>query len=210
MELSVMSPVLNQMRLDEAIEYLSSLGVDSLELGVGGYPGKVHCDAKDFLDNPDKIEHLKAILKTNNMKLSALSCHGNPIHPDKKIAEVYDVDFDNAVLLAEKLCVNTIITFSGCPGDCESSKNPNWVTCAWPNEYLDVLKWQWNDVLIPYWKRKADFCKEHGIKHIAFEMHPGFMVYNPETLIELRNAVGNIIGANCSGKELILFQQLNF
>ena len=93
MNLSVMSPVLNGMGIEKALKYLSGLGVDSLELGVGGYPGKVLCDAKDFLDNPEKIENLKKLLKENNIFLSALSCHGNPIHPDKEIAKVFDEDF---------------------------------------------------------------------------------------------------------------------
>ena len=67
MNLSVMSPVLNQMSLEEALKYLSSLGVDSLELGAGGYPGKAHMDAQDYLDHPEKIDELKNLLeKTNN------------------------------------------------------------------------------------------------------------------------------------------------
>lgn len=197
-----MSPVLNSMKLEEAIEYLSQLGVDSIELGVGGYPGKELCDANDFLQNPEKIENLKNLLKKYNIKISAISCHGNPIHPNTEIAKIFEDDFDNAVLLAEKLGIDTIIGFSGCPGDCKESKNPNWVTCAWPNEYLEILDWQWNEVLIPYWKQKTKFCEEHGIKKIAFEMHPGFMVYNPETLMKLRKAVGDIIGANLDPSHL--------
>ncbi len=196
MKLSVMSPVLNDMGLEKAIEYLAGLSVDSIELGVGGYPGKALCDAKEFLNNPEKIENLKMLLNRNHLEISALACHGNPIHPDKDIAKTFEDDFDNAVLLAEKLGVDTIIGFSGCPGDSENSKNPNWVTCAWPNDYLEILDWQWNEVLIPYWRNKAEFCKKHSVHKIAFEMHPGFMVYNPETLLRLRKAVGDIIGAN--------------
>ena len=50
--------------------------------------------------------------------------------------------------------------------------------------------------MIDYWKKTAEFAKQHGIKKIAFEMHPGFCVYNPKTLIRLREAVGDILGAN--------------
>ena len=196
MKLGVMSPVLGGVSLEEMIKYLSSLGVDSLELGVGGYPGKAHCDAADFLAHPEKIENLKELLKTYNMDIPALACHGNPIHPNKEIAKKFEDDFDAAVLLAEKMGIDTIVGFSGCPGDCPESQNPNWVTCTWPNEYKDILNWQWNEVLIPYWKNKAEFCRQHGIKKIAFEMHPGFCVYNPTSLLKLREAVGDIIGAN--------------
>ena len=196
MNLSVMSPVLNSMGIENAIKYLKSLKVDSLELGVGGYPGKELCDAKEYLDNPEMTEKLNKLLKENGIFISALSCHGNPIHPNKDIAGAFNEDFDNAVLLAEKLGVETIIGFSGCAGDCAESKNPNWVTCAWPPDYLEILRWQWDEVLIPYWQEKVKLCKAHGIKKIAFEMHPGFMVYNPETLLRLRSAVDDIIGAN--------------
>lgn len=196
MNLSVMSPVLSQMSLEEAIRYLSGLGVDSLELGAGGCPGKAHMDAQDFLDHPEKIDQLKEWLDQYHMKLSAIACHGNPVHPNKEEAKRYHDDFVAAMKVAVKLDVETIIGFSGCPGDCDQSKNPNWVTCAWPNEYLEILDWQWNEVLIPYWKETAALAKEIGIKKIAFEMHPGFCVYNPKTLLKLREAVGDIIGAN--------------
>ena len=196
MELAVMSPVLNNMGLEGALKYLSEKGVKSLELGVGGYPGKALCDAKDFFEHPEKIKNLKELLDRYDIKLCALSCHGNPIHPNSEIAKEFDEDFDNAVLLAEKLGVETIVGFSGCAGDSENSKNPNWVTCAWPYDFFEVLNWQWEQVLIPYWKKKAQFCKAHGVNKIAFEMHPGFMVYNPETLLKLRRAVGDIVGAN--------------
>lgn len=196
MNLSVMSPVLNQMSLEEALKYLSSLGVDSLELGAGGYPGKAHMDAQDYLDHPEKIDELKNLLEKYNLKISAIACHGNPVHPNSKTAKEFHDDFVAAMKVAVALGVDTIIGFSGCPGDCPTSENPNWVTCAWPNEYLDILDYQWNKVLIPYWKETAKLAKEIGIKKIAFEMHPGFCVYNPSTLLKLREAVGDIIGAN--------------
>ena len=196
MKLGVMSPVLGGMSLRQMIEYLSSLGVQSLELGCGGYPGKAHCDAADFLAHPEKIEELKQMLAETHTDLPALACHGNPLHPDKAIAGRFESDFDNAVLLAEKLGVKTLVAFSGCPGDCPESKYPNWVTCTWPNDYKKILEWQWNEVLIPYWKEKAAFCNAHGVERIAFEMHPGFMVYNPKSLMKLREAVGPTVGAN--------------
>ena len=202
MELCVMSPVLNHMNLEEALAYLNRLGVDSMEIGAGGYPGKDHLDPKDYLGHPEKIRELKELLKKYNMKFSAVACHGNPVHPNKEIAEKFHNEFVDAMKLAVELGVDTIIGFSGCPGDCVDSQNPNWVTCAWPPEYLDILDWQWNDVLIPYWKKTTAMAKEIGIKKIAFEMHPGFCVYNPATLLKLREAVGDIIGANVDPSHL--------
>ncbi len=197
-----MSPVLAHMSLEAAVKYLSSLGVDSFEIGAGGYPGKAHLDPKDYLGNDEKIAWLKNLLAENNLKISALACHCNPVHPNKERAAKDNAEFIDAIKLASALGVDTVITFSGCPGDCEDSKNPNWVTCAWPREYGQILEWQWNEVLIPYWKKTAAFAKEMGVTKIAFEMHPGFCVYNPSTLLRLREAVGDVIGANVDPSHL--------
>lgn len=196
MKLGVMNPVLASYGFEDALSYLHSLGVQCIEIGAGGYPGNAHLKPEELIGKPDKIKAYKDLLAKYEIEISAISCHGNPLHPNKELAESWHNQFKKAILVAEELGVDTVVGFSGCPGDCEESKNPNWVTCAWPNEYGDILKWQWEEKIIPYWKDMAEFAKAHSIKKIAFEMHPGFAVYNPETLLKLRNAVGDIIGAN--------------
>ena len=196
MKLSVFAVLLQDRPFDEACRYLAGQGVQAVEIGCGGFPGKAHCDPKDLLAHPEKIDALKATLEKYKLDIAALSTHGNPVHPDKAVAKAFHDDFENAVLLAEKLGVDTVVTFSGCPGGCPEDKTPNWVTCPWPDDFTHILEYQWNEVLIPYWKKEAEFVKAHNVRKIAFEMHPGFCVYNPETLMKLRNAVGPIIGAN--------------
>jgi sugar phosphate isomerase/epimerase len=88
-----------------------------------------------------------------------------------------------------------VVDFSGCPGDSPTSKQPNWVTCPWPPEYLEILKWQWDEVVTPYWKQHAKFAGDHGVK-IAVEMHPGFVAYNPESMLRLRDIAGPSVGCN--------------
>ena len=182
---------------------LKSLGVEAVEIGAGGYPGKAHCNPAELLADEKKLDQFKATIDKYGLEVAALACHGNPVHPDKAIAKSYDEDFRNAVLLAEKIGVDTVITFSGCPGDHDGAKYPNWVTCPWPEDFLAVLDYQWNEVLIPYWKETVKFANAHGVKKIALEMHPGFCVYNPETLLRLREAVGDTIGANFDPSHLI-------
>ena len=94
-------------------------------------------------------------------------------------------------------------TFSGCPGGSRSDKTPNWVTCPWPEDFTEILDYQWNQVLIPYWKEKVAFARAHGVHKIALELHPGFCVYNTKTLLKLREAVGPEIGANFDPSHLI-------
>lgn len=203
MKLSVLANLYGAKPLDETLKILTDLGVHTVEIGAGGYPGKAHCNPAELLADSKKLEEFQATFRKYDVEICALACHGNPLHPNKEIAESYDRDFKDAVLLAEKLGIDTVITFSGCPGDHDGAKLPNWVTCAWPDDYTEILNWQWNEKVIPYWKKTAAFALEHGVSHIAFEMHPGFCVYNPETLLKLRNAVGEVIGANFDPSHLI-------
>ena len=203
MKLSVLANLYGAKSLDETLQILSGLGVHTVEIGAGGYPGKAHCNPAELLADEKKLAEFVATFKKYDVEICALAVHGNPLHPNKAIAESYDKDFKEAVLLAEKLGVDTVITFSGCPGDHEDAKLPNWVTCAWPDDFVEILNWQWEEKVIPYWKKTAAFVKEHGVAHIAFEMHPGFCVYNPETLLKLRAAVGDVIGANFDPSHLI-------
>jgi len=203
MKLSVLANLYGAKSLDETLSILSGLGVHTVEIGAGGYPGKAHCNPEELLADSKKFDEFVATFKKYDVEICALAAHGNALHPDKAIAAQFDKDFRNAVLLAEKLGVDTVITFSGCPGDSEGSKYPNWVTCPWPEDFLAILDWQWNEKLIPYWKEAGAFAKAHKVDHIAFEMHPGFCVYNPETLLKLRAAVGDVIGANFDPSHLI-------
>ncbi len=203
MKLGVLTNLYGSLSLEETLTKLEKLGVEAVEIGCGGYPGKDHCDPKVLLADEKALAEFKDTVARHGMEIACLSCHGNPVHPDPAIAKSYDDDFRDAVLLAEKLGIDTIVTFSGCPGGCKEDKTPNWATCAWPHDFTAVLDYQWNEVLIPYWKKTAEFAKSHGVTKIAFEMHPGFCVYNPETLLRLRAAVGDVIGANFDPSHLI-------
>ncbi|HEX2985500.1 MAG TPA: sugar phosphate isomerase/epimerase [Caproiciproducens sp.] len=196
MKLGVMTVVLGSLSLDETLSYLKSLGVQQVEIGCGGTPGTAHADARKFMKNPQLIDEFMSTVNKYGLEIAALAVHGNPVHPQKAIADDYNEQFEAAVMLAEKIGVKTVITFSGCPGDCENSKYPNWVVATWPDDFQKIKEWQWNEVLIPYWKKAVGFANSHGVKRIALEMHPGFCVYNPGTLLRLRGAVGDTIGAN--------------
>lgn len=201
MKLGVLTVPLYSMSLEEALKYLSGLGVQTVELGAGGYPGNTH--TLPYLTGEKSVDELKDLLKKYNMSVSVVSVHGNPVHPNKEVADKFQKDFETGVLFAEKLGIDTVVTFSGCPGGSPADATPNWVTCPWPEDFLAVLDYQWNEVLIPYWKKTVEFARSHGVTKIAFEMHPGFCVYNTETLLKLREAVGPEIGANFDPSHLI-------
>ena len=202
MKLSVLANLYGSLPLDEALAKITSFGVHTVEIGAGGYPGKDHCNPAELLADEKKLEAFKATFKKYDVEICALACHGNPIHPDKEIAKQFHDDMVNAILLAEKIGVDTIVGFSGCPGSDPYAKRPSWVTCPWPDDFLATLEYQW-EIMIAYWKDMTAFAKSHGVTKIALEMHPGFCVYNPETLLKLRKEVGDVIGANLDPSHLI-------
>jgi sugar phosphate isomerase/epimerase len=195
--IGVFDPVYSNLSLDEMLDKMTALGLEAVEVGTGGYPGASHCPVEELLADNAKAQAWKKKFTDRNIQVATLSCHGNPVYPDAKIAQNYDQIFRNTVLLAERLEVPVIVCFSGCPGGSPADTVPNWITYRWPPEHDKALNWQWNEKLIPYWKETVKFARAHGMKKIALEMHPNFMAYNPHTLLKLRDAVGEEIGANC-------------
>lgn len=195
MKLGVFAVLFAKKPLEEALEYIASSGLQAVELGTGGFPDDAHCNPTELLADAGKFKAFQNIIDKSGLEISALSCHGNPLHPDKAVAKAYHDKFVDTVKLAERLGVQNVVTFSGCPGDSDAALRPNWVTCAWPDEFMDILKWQWEEKAIPYWTEQHKLLEQHNVR-VAIEAHPGFLVYNTETMLRLRNQVGERIGVN--------------
>ena len=196
MKLGVYTALVADRSLEEALRYLSTKGIHTVELGSGGYSGTAHATPDELLGSEKKLAVMRDLLNKYETEISALNCSGNPVHPQPHIAQKAHADFEKTVLLAGKLGVDRVITFSGCPGDSPTSQLQNWVTCFWPPEvWGTILDYQWNEVLIPYWEKAARFAADHGVK-VCIELISGFCVYNPETLLRLRAAAGDNLGAN--------------
>ena len=202
MKLGVFTVLYRDLPFEEMLDKVVGLGLDAVELGTGNYPGDAHCKPDELLADPQKAKAYQRAIESRGLVISGLSQHGNPVHPDPGFRERDRATWEKTIRLAEVLEVPVVMAFSGCPGDHEGAKYPNWVTCPWPDDYLKILEWQWNEVVIPYWTDAAAFARSHGVTKIAFEMHPGFVVYNPETLLRLRAAVGPEIGANLDPSHL--------
>ncbi len=200
MRIGVLTALLGNLSLDQVIEKLKSLGITTVELGTGNYPGDPHCKLA-MLENKSALKEFKQKLEDNGVTISALSCHGEPLHPNPAIAKAHQEVNKKTILLAEKLGVPVVVDFSGCPGDSDKAKYPNWITAAWPPHFPELLAWQWEKKVVPYWAKRTKFAEDHGVK-IALEMHPGFVVYNPETMLRLRAAAGKNIGANLDPSHL--------
>jgi len=196
MKLGVLTVLFSDQPLEKVLDMVAEAGCQCVELGCGNYPGSAHCNPAELLADEGKINQLKDLVASKGLEISALSCHGNPLHPNEAIANENIEVMKQTVQLAPKLGVDVVVNFSGCPGGGPDDKTPNWVTCPWPPDFSDIVKWQWEEKVIPHWAEMAKYSQDNGINKIGFEMHPGFVVYNPESLLKLRAAVGDIIGAN--------------
>ena len=166
-----------------------SLGVEAAEVGAAGYSATTQCPLAELVADPAKARAWKKKFDDRGIPILAISGHVNAIHPNPKQAADHALQFRQAVQLAGMLGVPTVVGFSGCPGASPTDTSPAWITYTWPPEHAEALEWQW--------KEAVKFARDHGVRRIALEMHPNFVVYNPRTLMRLRDAVGEEIGANC-------------
>lgn len=200
MKIGIFTALFQDKPLGETLDIIKANGIQAVEFGAGAYPGSHHLGGtheavEALISDKAKRDALVKEVESRGLSISAISCHGNPIHPNKEVAADHHRAFVNSVKLASALGIPVVNGFSGCPGDGPNAVNPNWVTCAWPDEFRDILDYQWNQVVIPYWKEQNAFLKANKVK-FAIEMHPGFVCYSNDTLLKLRHAAGEEIGAN--------------
>ena len=195
MKLGVMANVFMDKKWEDACKAAKDAGLSAIEPGSGGFVGKAHCNPQELLKDSDLLKGWLDAVKKNGLEISAFACHGNMLHPDKKVADEHIADFETTIQLASKTGVKVINGFAGCPGANEQSRDPNWITCPWPPYFGDAVNWQWEKKVIPFWKDMAGKLKNAGVV-IALEMHPGDVVYNTEALLKLRAAVGEQICCN--------------
>ncbi len=195
MKLGVLTALFGDKTWEEAVKMVKEAGLEAVEVGSGGFVGKNHCNPALLLKDGDELKKFEDAYKSQGLEISALSTHGNPIHPDPKFADSHKNDIIDTIKLAEKIGVRVVNNFAGCPGAGDDAKYPNWITCPWPPYFVEAVQWQWEKKVIPFWKEMAKRAKDAGVK-FGFEMHPGDVVYNPEALMKLRDAVGEEICCN--------------
>jgi sugar phosphate isomerase/epimerase len=176
------------------IDTVKELKIEAVEIGSGNDPGQAHCDREALLADGAKLRSYLNLFEKNGLVISAFSCHGNPVHPDRARAAREDHVYRQSIELASKAGVDHIVCFSGCPGD-GTGKYPNWIQSLETDEFVRILDWQWNQVLIPYWKDLSAYARTRRVR-LALEMDSGYSVYNVASLLRLRQAAGDNVGAN--------------
>jgi len=201
MQLSLMTDSLGSLSFQEMVEKASQLGFEALEFGTGNWSQAPHLDLDLLLSSSNAREDFVGTLQAHHLSISALNCSGNILAPNemgKKHQQVMRKTF----MLSTLLGVKHIVMMSGLPGGGPEEHLPNWITTSWPLENLEVLSYQWNDCLIPFWKELVKEAQDQGVEQIALENHGCQLVYNCQTLKRLREAVGPMVGMNLDPSHL--------
>jgi sugar phosphate isomerase/epimerase len=201
MKLGVFTVLFHELSFEEMLDKVAASGLQAVEIGTGANPGNSHCPVDELLESAQEREVYLKKITDRGLTISAFSCHGNPISPQLTWAKGSDEALRKSIRLASLMGVPVVNCFSGTAGDGENATLPNWPVVAWPNEFGDIYRWQWEHKLIPYWKEMGAYAKEHNVK-IAIELHGGFMVHSPYTMLKLREATCDAIGANLDPSHL--------
>ncbi len=196
MKLAVKTCTLD-MPFADMLDFCAGQGVQGLEIGTGNWSAAPHIDLDGLLASGPARERWVGAIRDHGLELCALNCSGNPLAYERDM-DVTEKTFRLAGLLGVKKIVMTSGLPAGCPGD----RTPVWITTSWPPETQSVLDYQWNEVAIPAWRRLVKLAAEQGVERIALENHGMQLVYNPETLFRLRDAVGPMVGMNLDPSHL--------
>lgn len=195
MKIGLFSDGLPDLPFTEFLDWSVGQGIEAVEIGTGGFSGAPHCDVDQLLGDGEARRDFMEAIESRGLLLSALNCNGNPLDPHPQRGEADSQALAKTIQLAGKLELGTVVTMSGCPGDPSGSPYPNWVTHPWQKQFIEISKWQWEQVITPYWQETGKLAADHGV-NIAIEIHPGQSVYNTRTLLRLREIAGPNLGVN--------------
>jgi sugar phosphate isomerase/epimerase len=192
---------LQDLSYHDALDWIAAQGVEAVEIGTGNFSSAPHCNVDRLLNDPNARTDFKAAVEGRGLTLSALNCNGNLLDPHPERRKKSQDTFYKTVEAASLLGLDTIVTMSGCPGDPTGGAYPNWVTCTWQPEFVELGERQWAEEVEPFWKKAGAFAADYAV-NVAIEMHPGQSVYNTRSLLRLREIVGPHLGANLDPSHL--------
>ncbi len=201
MQIGAISTLFLDQPLCQAARKMRGLGLETIEIPTGGFYAKSHCDPARLIAEPSQLAHFQETLSANGLEVSAFAIHGRPLHPDPAIAQAYDREFRDTCALAAEVGVTRLTLLAGLPAAAPGDRAPNWITVPMAPQVEEMLEWQWQQKTIPYWKERARVADDHGVR-LCFEMVPADMVYNPETFLRLRHAIGPVAGCNLDPSHL--------
>jgi sugar phosphate isomerase/epimerase len=200
MKIGLNTDSLGALSIDDMLDLAGELGIETVEFPTGAWSPAPHVALDRLLESDAARRELLARVEDRGLAISALTCNGNQLDPVSGGA--HDAVTRKTIALAPLLGVDRIVLMSGCPGG-PGDRWANWITVAWPPETAEVLRYQWDEVVIPYWRDLVSYAGGHGVEKLCIEMHGQQVVYSVPTLLRLREAVGPQVGANYDPSHLM-------
>ncbi|MBB3387166.1 sugar phosphate isomerase/epimerase family protein (plasmid) [Rhizobium sp. WW22] len=199
MKLGFVSDSLGDMPLNDLLDNAARMGVSGVEVNTCGWSTAPHFDLKSMLGNTVAQKDFLKGFSDRGLDVISLNANGNPLHPtDPAQGE----DLKKTIRVAGEMGIKTVCTMSGLPAGNPSDTMPNWVVSSWPPETQAILKYQWEEKLLPFWAEIVALANECGVERIALELHGNQCVYNVPSLLKLRQQVGPVVGANLDPSHL--------
>lgn len=199
MKLGFVSDSLGGLPFEDVLNHAQRLGVSGIEVNTCGWSTAPHFDLKGMLDNAPKQRAFSQAFADRGLEIISLNANGNPLHPtDPAQGE----GLKDTIRIAGEMGIKTVCTMSGLPAGTPTDTMPNWVVSSWPPETQAILRYQWEDKLLPFWTEIAALAQSCGVERIALELHGNQCVFNVPSLLKLRGAVGPTIGANLDPSHL--------
>ena len=201
MKIGLVTDSLGHLPRDEMLDTAQRLGIEGVEFNAANWTSAPHMNLKGLLGSAPERRDLLTAVKARGLDIIALNANGNQLHPTE--GETQSEALYDTIRLAGAIGVETVVLMSGLPEGAPGDKMPNWVVASWPPETQTMLKYQWEDRLLPYWRKLAAFAKEQGVKNLAVELHGSQLVYNVPGLLRLRKEIGPMVGANLDPSHLM-------
>lgn len=202
MNLGLLTDSLSTLTRADALDVAADLGVETVEIGLGGDHGgwspAPHADLHELLTDAAARAELRRDIASRGLRLEAFNAAGNPLHPVHGARDTRVLR--GAIDLANAFELDTVVTMSGLPA-APGDSFPAWITTVWPSENLQLLEHQWR-VAVEHWGALAEHARAAGVR-LAVEMHANQLVYSVPGLLRLRAAVGDIVGANLDPSHLL-------
>lgn len=194
MKIGLLTDSLGNMALDDVLDEAARLEIQTLEFACGNWSPAPHIDLDGLLSDAGKRDTFMGKIGDRGLTISALNCSGNQLHPGPT-GVAHNVVVEKTIRLAAELGVDRVVMMSGLPGGLGDA-NPNWITTDWPPECIAILEYQWNEIIIPYWRNLVTLANGFGIRKLCLELHGHQAVYHPSSFWRLREAVGDTVGVN--------------
>jgi sugar phosphate isomerase/epimerase len=199
MKLGFVSDSLGGMSFTDMLDNAQRMGVSGVEVNTCGWSTAPHCDMQQLLSSATARSEFVNAFDARGLEIISLNANGNPLHPTDPLQ---GEGLKNTLRLAGELGIKTVCTMSGLPAGSATDTMPNWVVSSWPPETQDILRYQWQEKLIPFWTDIAAMAQSYGVERIALELHGNQCVYNVPSLLKLRDEIGPVIGANLDPSHL--------